>query len=98
MHKVCQKKNGENNTTALKLYKMTYFSLNVIQTSRIKTPHSFEAKVSVVIATASVFAGFLVYPVPSTVVSVFRTYTACVIYEMDVDLVLPKHIPVYVKG
>ena len=63
-------------------------------TSWIKTPLSFEAKVGVVIATASVLAGFLVNPVPSTVVSVFRTYTACVGYmlkkRIDIALILPN--------
>ena len=80
---------------------MIYFSLDCIQTSWIKTPLSFEAKVSVVIATASVFAGFLVNPVPSTIVSVFRTYTACVSYvekKGNIDLIFTKVIHVHVKG
>ena len=72
--------NDENKIAVLKPYEMIYFSLDSMLTSWIKTPRSFVANVSVVIATASVFAGFLVNPVPSTIVSVLRTYTTCVTY------------------
>ena len=81
--------------------RIIYISLSCILTSWIKTVLSFETKVSVVMATASVFAGFLVNPIPSTVVSVFRTYTACVSYvenKVDIDLPLTKLIQVHVKG
>ena len=81
--------------------RIIYISLSCILTSWIKTVLSFETKVSVVMATASVFAGFLVNPIPSPVVSVFRTYTACVSYvenKVDIDLPLTKLIQVHVKG
>ena len=83
MYRVCQT-NNENKIAVLKLYKMIYFSLDCIQTSWIETPLSFEPKVSVVIATASVFHACLLFnPIPSTIVSVFRTYTACVSYVRE---------------
>ena len=57
-----------------------HLMLNCILTSWIETPICFEAKVSVVIATASVFASVLVNPIPSTIVSVLSSYTTCVNY------------------